>query len=142
MGEAYNGIILDVSDVIADGIVESLVCPEDLATFRSDPHLVLPVVSDEPHPVPCDASPLSDEDLPDQAIHRPIFPVALREVPCPAAFAVVFVVVVLLQVLRLGGFDPGDEIIEDVQVPIDGVRVYLGDAEAKKKIAKLKKKMK
>ncbi|MDY4580970.1 MAG: hypothetical protein SPC89_05985 [Candidatus Methanarcanum hacksteinii] len=36
-------IVLDVPDVVADGVVAPLVGPEDLAAFLANPDLVLPV---------------------------------------------------------------------------------------------------
>ena len=36
-------IVLDVPDVVADGVVAPLVGPEDFAAFLANPDLVLPV---------------------------------------------------------------------------------------------------
>lgn len=126
MSQREDLVVLDVPDVVADEVVVPLVGPEDLAAFPAHPDLVLPVDAEGAHPVPGDAAPLPDTELPGEAVRCPLLPVDVARVPDQAAPAVRQVLVIILGVMRPGGFDTGYHVVQEVQFPVHRIEIDLG----------------
>ena len=130
MGQDQYPVVLDVSDVAADGIIDAVVDSEDLPAFRAASDLVLSVDADGPDLVPGYAAPVDNPDLLLETGHGPVLPIEIGEVPCHASLVVEKMLVILILIIGTFGFEALYHVIEEVKIPINVVRIHFRISEA------------
>ena len=130
LSEGQNRVVLDVADVVPNGIIGALVGPEELATLLADTNLVLAMNTNEAYPVAGDSAPVAYAGLPGQTFFRPLIPVHVREVTAHPALSLGKILVVPLRELCSGRLYAGDHVVQEVEVPVHVRWVVFHEAEA------------